>query len=100
MSNLIQWIEEAAAEEPILGVVIGQPPDIWYAPDLDPQPVLTWDEAKPTLDYDFYSGFGQASCHPVLAWTESRVIFITEYDGSTSVNSVPRNPQSCVPQHY
>jgi len=38
------------------------------------------------------AGYGGEDCHPIYAWTDSRVIFVSCYDGSTQVESIPRNP--------
>lgn len=34
------------------------------------------------------------------AWTTERVIFIHEYDGVTSLSSVPRNPSTAMPKPH
>lgn len=44
------------------------------------------------LDAPFGKGYGSAEGPPFLAWTADRVYFPTDYDGSESVGSVPRNP--------
>jgi len=55
--------------------------------------LLTLEEAKPLMDgWQFDGGFGAAECYPVHIWTNERVIFVAEYDGSTCLTSVPRNP--------
>jgi len=95
-------IEEEANGEPILACVItGQ--DAFFRsyrdePDdkraIDPALIgkpLTWAEARPLLNYEYDDGYGWQDCHDVNVFTESRVLFIHEYDGSTSVISVPRN---------
>lgn len=53
---------------------------------------ISWEIAAPLLDYPYYSGYGSMDCHNIVAWTETQVIYIHEYDGSTSVCSLPRNP--------
>lgn len=71
-----------------------------YVPNFDSQPrekVLSWDEARKWLDYDWHSGFGAPKCNAVYVWTPTSVIFITQYDGSTNIHSVPRNPVDCEP---
>jgi len=104
MANLVQWITETAAGEPIEAVVIGALNG--YSDDSDePVPkdkrcvVLTWDEARPLLDYEFHDGFGGAECNPVEVYTPTRVLFVHEHDGSTCMVWVPRNPQATEPQH-
>lgn len=106
--TLAQEIEEAANGEPIEAIVVGlrrdgDPP--WRD---DPQPeegdfptpdvVLTWDEARPHLDYTYDAGFGGQDCHSLYAWTASRVLFVAEYDGSTRVTWVHRNPTATTPR--
>ncbi len=98
-ANLKRWIEEEAAGEPIEAIVIGEADichrllkEIWGR-------VLSWEEAASHLDYDFDSGYGGAECHPIYAWTATKVIRVHEYDGSTSIGSVPRNPTPCKPEY-
>lgn len=60
--------------------------------------MLTLEEAKPLMDgWEFDGGFGAPECYPVYVWTNKRVIFVHEYDGSTRLGSVPRNPEACMP---
>lgn len=44
-----------------------------------------WDES-------FHDGYGTAEGKPVLAWSETRVYFPVEYDGSEWIGSAPRDP--------
>ena len=104
MSNLKQWILEEANGEEVVGVVIGEMGWGDYnkekVPNYDSQPknkLLSWAEAAPVLNYEFSSGFGAPECQAITAWTASKVMFITQYDGSTCINSVPRNPIDHVP---
>ncbi len=91
-------IEEAAAGEPIDAVVIGTRGDHWLDEEpQEPQAVLSWNEARPRLNYEYDDGYGGADCHAIYAWTPSRVLFVHEYDGSTTVTSVPRNPEAGKP---
>ena len=46
------------------------------------------------FDYDFDSGYGGQECHDFYIWTKSKVLFIWEYDGSTHISHVLRNPPS------
>jgi hypothetical protein len=105
MANLAEWIKEAAGGESIEAVVIGEMGWRDYnskdVPGYDKQPrgkVLTWDEARPWLDYEFYEGYGAPGCNAVYAWTANWVLFISQYDGSTECDAVPRNPIACLPQ--
>ena len=44
------------------------------------------------FDYNFDSDYGDQECHDIIIWTKNKVMFIWEYDGSTHISSVPRNP--------
>lgn len=88
---------------PILGVVIGDMP--WGDYNASGKPdstvvrgkLISADDAKPYLDYAYDSGFGAPDCHAVYLWTSNSVIFVSQYDGSTSIKSIPRNPCDCNP---
>lgn len=60
--------------------------------------LLNWDEARPLLNYEYDSSYGVPECHSVYIWTKSRVIFVAQYDGSTSITSVPRDPIAVIPE--
>lgn len=105
MANLVKWIIEAAAGEPVEAVVIGEMGWGYYGsedvPGYADQPrgvVLTWDEARPFIDYVFNSDYGYPGCNAINAWTASRVIFVVQYDGSTRCTWVPRNPEPLIPE--
>lgn len=49
------------------------------------------------FDYDFDSGYGSQECHEFNIWTKTEVLFIWEYDGSTHISAVQRNPPSFSP---
>ena len=72
----------------------------------DPPPVpfekrgvlLTADEAKPFMvGWSFYGGYGAPHCYAVHVWTNQRVLWVTQYDGSTRLNSAPRHPVAIIP---
>jgi len=46
------------------------------------------------FDYDYDSGFGGQDCDNIFIFLKKKILFIWEYDGSTSIASVPRNPES------
>jgi hypothetical protein len=101
MSNLKEWILRAAEGEPIEAIVIGGvkrldpiPEDLpWKKQDRSKwNRVLPWQDAEPLIDYDFDSSYGIPGCQAVTAWTKSRIIFISEYNGATSVECTPRHP--------
>lgn len=106
MSNFARDIEEAAKGEPIETVVIGDMGWGDYGVDERHGPglarkgqILSWDEARPLLDYSYDTGYGAPDCHAIYAWTQSLVLWVTQYDGSTEINSAPRHPGGGVVPH-
>lgn len=87
--TLAEELEAEAAPEQITHCTISAQRDGYTS---GPLPILSWQEARPHLDYQYDSGYGAVDCHAVYAWTPSRVLFISQYDGSTHVTSVPRHP--------
>lgn len=60
--------------------------------------LLTLEEAAPMMEsWNFDGGFGAPNCYAVHIWTNKRVIWVTQYDGSTSLSSAPRNPVADLP---
>jgi len=60
--------------------------------------VLSFGEAKQYMKgWSFKNGFGEPDCYAVYIWTNFRVFWVALYDGSTRLNSMPRNPIDCVP---
>lgn len=55
--------------------------------------LMTWAEARDELNYEYYCGYGSQDCHNIYVWTRDRIYLIHEYDGSTSIISVPRHPE-------
>lgn len=104
MAVLRDWIIEAAAGEAVQAVVLG---DMGWGsigseriPNYGDQPrgkVLTWDEAEPWISYEFNDGFGAPGCNAVVAYTESKIISVSQYDGSTTKFIVQRNPVDHMP---
>ena len=110
--TLAACIEKAASGETICACVIAGDNQYLGYRNIDPRDydgmtdrVLTWEEARPLLSYAFSMGCdrgrpGDDSCHAVVAWTDSKVIFISTYDGSAQVESLPRNPVDFHPVQY
>jgi hypothetical protein len=98
MSTFKDDILEAAQGEPIISIVIGHGPK--QLPDIFVTRPILWDVAAPLLDYEYDGGFGAEGCHPICAWTATRVLFVHEYDGSTSVISLPRDPTEINVDYY
>lgn len=60
--------------------------------------VLTIQVAEPYMKaWSFYGGYGAPMCYATNIWTNKRVIWVTEYDGSTCLNSATRNPTDYEP---
>jgi Holliday junction resolvasome RuvABC endonuclease subunit len=60
--------------------------------------LLTLEEAKPYMNgWSLFSGFGSPETYAINVWTNKRVLWITQYDGSTSLDSVSRFPVACMP---
>ncbi len=57
----------------------------------------SWGEVRPALDYAYDRGFGAPECDAIFAWTDGPIIFVSTYDGSTSVEWIPRNPADTLP---
>ena len=99
MATIREWILDEAGEEKIEGVVLGAKG--WGDLDDDEHPkrvVLSWDEAQPWIGYDFHDGYGEPDCHAFTAWTATKVIGVSQYDGSTRPFSMPRHPTVHTPK--
>ena len=60
---------------------------------------LTVEQALPLLNYTYDTGYGSQDCHDVYVYTATRVIYVHEYDGSTWLESVPRNPPTATKEN-
>lgn len=77
------------------GYLEPEPPPV---PDEVQGKVLTPDEAKPLMDgWSFIGGYGAPECYAVRIWTNKQVLWITQYDGSTCLDSAPRDPENHMP---
>jgi hypothetical protein len=94
-------IEEAAGNEAIIAIVVGQFGG-WYGNEdrkFDREgEIVTWAEARDFLDYTYDDGFGGLDCHTITAWTENWVLVLEEYDGSSYVGKIHRNPVPHTPR--
>jgi hypothetical protein len=96
---------ELDADEAVEAVVFGEWGWGGYSePDPAPVPgniqgvVLTLDEAMPYFEgWSFDGGFGAPECYATYIWTNRRVLWVTQYDGATSLESAPRHPVACNP---
>lgn len=104
-------------DEHILYVVLGawswnimpDPNDEEYEPEWgEPDPpvppdvrgrLLSPEEAEPLMqNWSAYGGYGSPDCYATYAWTNKRVFYISQYDGATHWNSIPRHPEACRPK--
>ena len=112
MAVLRDLILKEAAGEAIEGVVIGDvgalshdDVDEFADDDEDELPLrlpsgevipkhslVEWSDAEQVLSYVFNLGFGARRCHAITAWCATKVIFLSTYDGSITIRSVPRHP--------
>jgi hypothetical protein len=100
MGNIKLWLEEMMEpDESIEAIVIGRNPGLPFVPKTLIGKVLTWKESRDLLDYAFDRGWGSANCNPVYIWTNSRIYFIHEYDGSTALHYIPRNAMNILPDY-
>ena len=83
MANFKQDILEAANGETIEAFVGGP----FKVPTTDIAAALA------AMDYEYEAGFGSMDCDDITFWTVKHVFYIHEYDGSTAIHSVPRNPE-------
>lgn len=90
------------------GTAPSHPEDKWELgygePDPPPVPfdlrgkLLDIDVARPLMSkWSFDGGYGAPDCYAIFAWSNLRVFWVTQYDGSTSLDSAPRNPETCMP---
>jgi hypothetical protein len=99
MANIRKWLEdvEKTSGEPIEAIVAGKPWQFHAKPTHDENIVLSRDTGLAKLDQEFDNGLGGAVCYFMYAWTATRVYFISTFDGSSWLMSVPRHPIDCNP---
>ena len=73
-------------------------------PDPPPVPadkrgkVLSLADAEPYMHgWTFSGGYGAPQCYAVRIWTNQRIIWVTQYDGATGLDSAPRHPVDHMP---
>jgi hypothetical protein len=107
MSAYDELIEALQPGEQVEAVLFGH----WDDSDWDESPVepggvpremrgvlLTLEQARPLMQsWNIRGGYGCAECYALNVWTDRRVLFITQYDGATTLDYVPRNPTACIP---
>ena len=101
MANLAKNLEAAVAavNETITHCVLGEHYNFRFGDgdNADKAPInviLSWADARPWLDEEYDNGYGDTDCRPFYAYSETLVWLVREYDGATSIDSVPRNPDT------
>lgn len=103
LDNIKRYLEDAEKQsgETIEAIVVGVHDDRRWD-EKDPLPdenvILSREAGMAKLDEEYDSGYGGADCYPMYAWSKSWVFFIHEYDGATSLASVPRHPIATKPE--
>ena len=60
--------------------------------------LMQLEDAKPFMEgWSFDGGYGAPTCYATYIWTDKRVIWVTQYDGSTGLDSMPRHPANVIP---
>ena len=109
MSNFLEDIQKTIRadcnSEPIESVVIAN--RMGYYDDGDDRAVpkefigkpVCFGDVRDYLDYEYDTGYGGADCNAIYLYTKSFIVFVSEYDGATSINCTPRNPIECMPDY-
>jgi hypothetical protein len=105
MSNFLKDILDAVKIEEIEAIYLIPYKESWrfgkddeegkdsYGVPLDlTRKSISFLEVMKYLNYEYYTGFGGQECHDFFIWTKNEVFTIHEYDGATSIMSIPRNP--------
>lgn len=100
-SDLIEYLEGEKVEAIIIGEYWGGVEDNMHVPSDLIGKKLNLDDLKWHMgSWSFNRGLGSRECFPAHVWTESRVIFVTCYDGGSWLSHVPRNPSNAMPQFH
>lgn len=108
-TDLMDYLSDFAEEETVEGIVFGDYgwdgykedglEDGLAVPNEKKGILMTLEEAKPMMNsWRFYGGHGAPECYAVYIWTNKRVIWVTQYDGATTLDSAPRNPCNIIPE--
>jgi hypothetical protein len=104
-TDLMDYLSDFAEEETVEGIVFGDygwdgyKEDGLAVPNEKKGILMTLEEAKPMMNsWRFYGGHGAPECYAVYIWTNKRVIWVTQYDGATTLDSAPRNPCNIIPE--
>ena len=99
--NAKKKLLELAGGEPFEAIVISKHDKEnydWSTPEYFGKEMI--EEAFKVLDFEFDSGYGGEEGHRLYAWTPTKVIIKSVYDGSESYDIVPRHPSNVMPEAY
>lgn len=51
------------------------------------------------FDYEYDTGFGLRDCQDIIIWTDTKIIYVYEYDGSTSLQTIYRFPNGEISEY-
>jgi len=96
--NPANKILEKVSGEEIEAIVFGDGGDDFIENNtLERGRIYKWEEVVGVLSHEFDCDFGSDTLPGMNAWTKSYIIFVSEYDGSTSVGWFYRNPTAYEP---
>jgi hypothetical protein len=102
--DLMKFLDEGEAVEALVFGEYGwggYSEDTIFVPKDKQGVLLTLEDAKPMMDgWTYYGGYGAPQCYATYVWTNKRVIWVTQYDGSTDLCDAPRSPIACKPNMY
>lgn len=104
MDAMVDLKRSLLPDEEIQGIVFGDwldfgKPEYSGAKAMRSGVLLSAEEAAPMMrGWEFYDNASE--CYATYAWTQGRVLFVSEYDMSTMINSCPRNPCAMIPKVY
>lgn len=106
-NNFLEDILEALrireeTEEDIQAVYLGKPRydehDLEYEGKTEVFPAEDflnchpWSYCRDKFDYEYDAGYGTVDCHNIMIYTTDTIYYIIEYDGSTEISWISRNP--------
>jgi len=104
MNAYSELLDEMEVGEEIEAIVFGDWGWGGYGETFDAIPsvvkykILAPEDAAPYMEgWSFYGGYGSPDCYAVYVWTNKRVLWVTQYDGATGLDSAHRNPIDCKP---
>lgn len=100
ITELIEFLKENENVEAIVfGPWSGYNHDDKFIPKEKQGVILTLTEAIPFMNnWNFIQDYGSPNVHTVWIWTNLRTIWVHEYDGSSCLASMPRNPIKDIPE--